>query len=152
MPVGGQTEKEHRQRQKKYSRAGEGDMSKADPAQHASGHRADHRSQFTAYRKQRKPLGAAAFPVGLAVGTGPRQQGLYRRGEQGADEDCQSGANDNVHQRLHSLKQEKTCDATDADGENDRLSAIAVGQRPAEDKHPLLGEGTQPEDQADKSA
>lgn len=58
--------KEHRQRQKKYSRAGEGDMPKADPAQHASGHRADHRSQFTAYRKQRKPLGATAFPVGLA--------------------------------------------------------------------------------------
>lgn len=58
-------------------------MPKADPAQHASGHRADHRSQFTAYRKQRKPLGAAAFPVGLAEGTGPRQQGLYRRGEQG---------------------------------------------------------------------
>lgn len=74
--------KEHRQRQKKYSRAGEGDMPKADPAQHASGHRADHRPQFTAYRKQRKPLGATAFPVGLAEGTGPRQQGLYRRGEQ----------------------------------------------------------------------
>ena len=120
-------------------------MPKADPAQHASGHRADHRSQFTAYRKQRKPLGAAAFPVGLAVGTGPRQQGLYRRGEQGAADAGQA-------QRRPARQQEKTGDANDAAGENDRLSAIAVGQRPAEDKHPLLGEGTQPEDQADKSA
>lgn len=74
-------------------------MPKADPAQHASGHRADHRSQFTAYRKQRKPLGATAFPVGLAEGTGPRQQGLYRRGEQGAADAGQAGAEDNGPQR-----------------------------------------------------
>ncbi len=127
-------------------------MPKADPAQHASGHRADHRSQFTAYRKQRKPLGAAAFPVGLAVGAGPRQQGLYRRGEQGAADAGQAGAEDNGPQRRPARQQEKTGDANDAAGENDRLSAIAVGQRPAEDKHALLGEGTQPEDQADKSA
>ena len=86
------------------------------------------------------------------MGTGPRQQGLYRRGEQGAADAGQAGAKDNGPQRRPARQQEKTGDANDAAGENDRLSAIAVGQRPAEDKHALLGEGTQPEDQADKSA
>lgn len=126
-------------------------MPKADPAQQPSGHRADNRPQLTAHRKQRKPLGAAAFPVGLAVGTGPRQQGLDRRGKQSAADAGQAGAEDNGPQRRSARQQQITGDANDAAGEDDGLSAIAVGQRPADDKHALLREGAQPEDQADKS-
>jgi hypothetical protein len=86
------------------------------------------------------------------VGTGPRQQGLDRRGKQRAADAGQAGAEDNGPQRRAARQQQITGDANDAAGEDDRLSAIAVGQRPADDKHALLREGAQPEDQADKSA
>ena len=127
-------------------------MPKADPAQQPPGHRADNRSQLTAHRKQRKPLGAAAFSVGLAVGTGPRQQGLDRRGEQRPADARQAGAEDNRLQRCAARQQQLAGDANHAAGEDDRLSTISVGQRPADDKHALLREGAQPEDQADKPA
>jgi hypothetical protein len=45
-------------------------MPKADPAQQPPGHRADNRPQLTAHRKQRKPLGAAAFSVIALAGAG----------------------------------------------------------------------------------
>ena len=84
---------------------------------------------------------------------GAAQESEHRgRSEQGAADAGQAGAEDNGPQRRPARQQEKTGDANDAAGENDRLSAIAVGQRPPEDKHALLGEGTQPENQADKSA
>ena len=126
-------------------------MPKADPAQQPPGHRADNRSQLTAHRKQRKPLGAAAFSVGLAVGTGPRQQGSID-GRTAPRRRPSGSAEDNRLQRCAARQQQIAGDANHAAGEDDRLSTISVGQRPADDKHALLREGAQPEDQADKPA
>ncbi len=122
------------------------------PLSSPSGHRADNRPQLTAHRKSsanhsarlRFPLAWLWVPV--------RASRASIDGENRAPPTpVRQAPRDNGPQRRSARQQQITGDANDAAGEDDGLSAIAVGQRPADDKHALLREGAQPEDQADKS-
>ena len=84
------------------------------------------------------------FPVGLAEGTGPPSRASIDGENRAPPTPVRQAPRIMGHSDAPARQQEKTGDANDAAGENDHLSAIAVGQRPAEDKHALLREGTQP--------
>lgn len=141
-PSAGRPKKSTASAKKKYSRAGEGDMPKADPAQHASG------------LPGRSPLPSSRIPqtaqttrrgcdhVGLAVGHRPAPAVPPIDGENRAPPTPVRQAPRIIDTATPRTPAGRKPAATTQPARMIAVAPLAVGQRPAEDKHPV-GRGTQ---------
>ncbi len=147
-----QAEEEHRERDDKHAGTSQRNLTKAKPRQHGTRNRAQHRAQFPANGKERKPLCAAPFTFCLTLCSRFRQQRFNGGREERAADAGQTRPENNRPQRLPEGQQQITRYADDAAAQDNDFRAVAVRQCAANDKHPLLRKRAQTKHQPDQPA